>query len=132
MISKFFEPKFSLGKTKCEAIILNVIAPLALEELKNDLINANFVALSMDASNKKEVKLVPIVVRYFKQESGVHVKLLEFKSVPGETADILTSHLMTVIKENKLEDKVVGFCVTIATQTLVESRGQGKTMFLLL
>lgn len=110
LISKFFEPKFSLGKTKCEAIILNVIAPLALEELKNDLINANFVALSMDASNRKEVKLVPIVVRYFKQESGVQVKLLEFKSVPGETADILTSHLMTVIKENKLEDKVVGFC----------------------
>lgn len=38
-ISKFFN-----HNTKCEAIILNVIAPLALEELKTDLINANFVA----------------------------------------------------------------------------------------
>ncbi|GBN81703.1 hypothetical protein AVEN_274755-1 [Araneus ventricosus] len=37
LISKFFEPKFSLGKTKCEAIVLNVLAPLAQEELKEDL-----------------------------------------------------------------------------------------------
>lgn len=110
LISKFFDPKFSLGKTKCEAIILNVLAPLALEELNFDLSHANFVALSMDASNKNEVKLVPLIVRYFKQESGVQIKLLDFKSLPGETAEILSNHLMGVVKENKLEEKVVGFC----------------------
>lgn len=64
----------------------------------------------MDASNKKEVKLVPVVVRYFQPESGIQVKLLEFKSVLGETAVILTNHLVEVLKKNNLEDKVVAFC----------------------
>ena len=44
--------------------------------------------MTIDASNMKEVELVPIVVRYFLLESGVKAKLLEFKSVPGETAEI--------------------------------------------
>ena len=49
------------------------------------------------ASNMKEVKLVPIVVRYFLPESGVKVKLLEFKSVPGETAKLLSEYLLSVL-----------------------------------
>lgn len=48
---------------------------------------------SMDASNRKEVKLVPIVI-YFTQQEGVKVKLLAFKAVPGETAKILLTHFI--------------------------------------
>ena len=42
---------------------------------------------------------MPIVVRYFLLESGVKVKLLEFKSVPGETAEllILSKYLFSVL-----------------------------------
>ena len=47
--------------------------------------------MTINASNMKEVKLVPIVVRYFLPESGVKVKLLEFRLVPGETAEILVN-----------------------------------------
>lgn len=72
--------------------------------------NVNFVTLSLDASNKKEIKLAAIVVRYFKQGSGVRVKLLDFKSVQGETEKILSEHLVKVVKDHQLEDKVVGFC----------------------
>ncbi|GBN49672.1 hypothetical protein AVEN_230177-1 [Araneus ventricosus] len=97
LISKFFEPKFSLGKTKCEAIVLNVIAPLDQEELKEDLTRSNYVSVSMDASNRKDIKLMPIVVRYFNPNSGVQVKLLYFKSVAGETSEILTNHLCSVL-----------------------------------
>lgn len=110
LIAKFFEPKFSLGKTKCEAIVLNVIAPLAHVELKEQLLKANFISVSMDASNRKDIKLVPIVVRYFNTNSGIQVKLLDFKSVPGETSEILTNHLYSTLLENNLEKKVVGFC----------------------
>ena len=28
LVSKLLEPKFSLGKTKCEAIVVNVIVPI--------------------------------------------------------------------------------------------------------
>ena len=44
-----------------------------------DRINFQLVSVTIDASNMKEIKFVPIVVRYFLPESGVKVKLLELK-----------------------------------------------------
>ncbi|GBM60523.1 hypothetical protein AVEN_260008-1 [Araneus ventricosus] len=110
LISKFFEPRFSLGKTKCEAIVLNAIAPLAQAELKEDLTKLNYVSVSMDASNRKDIKLVPIVVRYCNPNSGVQVKLFDFRSVASEISEILTNHLCSVLLQNDLNNKVVGFC----------------------
>lgn len=110
LISTFFEPKFTLGKTKCEAIVLNVLAPLALDELREELNKSNFVTISMDSSNRKEIKIVPVIVRYFQPDFGIKVKLLEFKSVSGETAEILTKHIMLVLKEHDLNKKIIAFC----------------------
>jgi hypothetical protein len=50
----------------------------------------NYVTVSMDSSNGGEVKLVPIVVRYFSTEEGIQVKLFQFDEVSGERAQILT------------------------------------------
>ena len=63
---------------------------MCTDKLHRELDRINFVTVTIDASNTKEVKLVPIVIRYFLPESGVEVKLLQFKSVPRETAEILT------------------------------------------
>ena len=110
LVSKLFEPKFSLGKTKCEAIVVNIIAPMCIEELHQELDQINFVTVSINASSMKEVKLVPIVVCYFLPESGVQVKLLEFKSVPGETAQILSEYLLSVLDQKKIKGKLIQFC----------------------
>ena len=83
---------------------------MCIEELHQELHQINFVTVSIDASNMKEVKLAPIVVRYFLPESGVKVKLLEFKSVPGETAEILSEYLLSVLGQTELKDKLIGFC----------------------
>ncbi|GBN25688.1 hypothetical protein AVEN_74584-1 [Araneus ventricosus] len=69
-----------------EAIVLNVIAPLAQEEPKEDLTKSNYVSVSLQ------------------------VKLLDFKSVADETSEILTNHLCSVLLQNDLNNKVVGFC----------------------
>jgi hypothetical protein len=103
--SKFFEPKFTLCKTKCEAIVLNILAPLTLGELHQNLKECNFITVSIDASNRKNIKLI----RYFLPEFGIKVKLLEFKSIQGETAKILTYHIMLVLKKHNLDKKIVGF-----------------------
>ena len=106
LVSKLFKPKFSFGKTKCEAIVVNVIAPMWTDELHQELDRIDFVTVTIDASNIKEVKLVPIVVRQFLPESGVKVKLLEFKSVTGETAEISSKYLLSVLDQTKL----IEFC----------------------
>ncbi|XP_023231785.1 uncharacterized protein LOC111631712 [Centruroides sculpturatus] len=110
LISRLFETKFRLARTKCEAVIVNVIEPLLFQQLCEDLNKANFVTVSIDCSNRKEIKTMPIVVRYFVPDCGVKVKLLDFQSVPGETAEILTNHLMSVIKTHNIAKKVIGFC----------------------
>ncbi|GBM17955.1 hypothetical protein AVEN_111101-1 [Araneus ventricosus] len=106
LISKFFEP-LSEKLSVREAIVLNV---LAQKELKEDLTKSNYVSVSMDVSNRKDIKLVPIVVCYFNPNSGVQVKLLDFKCVAGETSEILTNHLCSVLLQNDLNNKVIGFC----------------------
>ena len=73
------------------------------DKLHRELDRINFVTLTIDASNTKEVKLVPIVIRYFLPQNGVEVKLLQFKSVPRETAEILSKYLLSVLDQTKLD-----------------------------
>ena len=89
---------------------VNVIAPMSTDELRQKLDQVNFVTVTIDTSNRKEVKLVPIVVRYFLPETGVKVKLLQFKSVPGKTAAILIEYLLSVLDRTALNEKLIGFC----------------------
>lgn len=47
-----------------------------------DLNKSNFVTITMDISNKKDIKIIAFIVRYFIPEEDVKIKLLDFKSVP--------------------------------------------------
>ena len=76
---------------------------MCTDKLHRELDRINFVTVTIDASNTKEVKLVPVVIRYFLPESGVEVKLLQFKSVPRETAEILSKYLLSVLDQTKLD-----------------------------
>jgi hypothetical protein len=53
---------------------------------------------------------VPDLVRYFTPEKKVQTKVTEFNNVKGETADVLTTHLMNVLHKYKLSDKIIAFC----------------------
>ena len=70
----------------------------------------NFVTLIADTSNRKDVKLLPVMERYFWPEEGVKSKRLDFHSVPGETAAIITNCLVSTPKKNDLTQKIVAFC----------------------
>ena len=64
---------FHSARTKTEAIITGVLAPLSVEELLNELIVGTIFSLSSDASNHGELKIFLIMVRYFNQR-GVQNK----------------------------------------------------------
>ena len=98
LVSKSFEPKFALRSTKLEAVLTNCIAPMITAELRQELNKANFILASIDASNRKEIKIVPVVVRYFVLDVGVKVKLLEFKLLGGETAAIFSEYMVLVLE----------------------------------
>uniref|UniRef100_H2ZTH8 BED-type domain-containing protein n=1 Tax=Latimeria chalumnae TaxID=7897 RepID=H2ZTH8_LATCH len=104
LIKKMYEPKFSSARTKTEAIVNSVLAPMAEEELESDLSKATYISVAIDSSNHKHTKLVPVVVRYFNPDKGVQTKLLELNELPGETADTLAMYLTHTLKKNKIDD----------------------------
>lgn len=101
---------FHCGRTKSEAIATNVFAPFAEKVLGNDLSERHYICLSTDASNHGNIKLMPVVVRYFIPTVGIKVKMLEFSSEKGETSDIISSLIMKTAQKYQITDKIVGFC----------------------
>lgn len=122
--------KFHCAKTKCEAIATNVFAPFSRDVLKNDLAKRRYLTLSTDASNHGNVKMMPVVVRYFVPTIGVQVKMLEFSSEKGEKAHIIATMLTETARKHEISDKIVGFCAdNCPTNFGSAERGGRKNVF---
>ena len=83
-------------------------------KLRQELNKANFISASIDALNRKEIKIVPVVVRYFVPDVGVKVKLLEFKSQLQYSANTLFRFSSKMV----LKKNLLGFTqIIIVTPT---------------
>ena len=59
------------------------------------------------------------MVRYFSPDIDVMVKVLKFKSLSRETAEIFSEYLLFVLHQNNLkEKKLLNFVLMTATQIL--------------
>jgi len=54
LVSKFFETKFAIARTKCESVIVTCVAPIIAAERCREFDKANFVSVTIDASKSKE------------------------------------------------------------------------------
>ncbi|XP_062538709.1 uncharacterized protein LOC134206983 [Armigeres subalbatus] len=126
LINKLYDPKFSSARTKSEAIVTNVLSPFALQEVVEDLRKVNSVTISVDASNKKDIKLFPVVVRYFLPNRGVHDRILDFVSLPGETSDLQCSMLTDICDRYDLRSKIVALCADNTNTNFGGCKRQGK------
>lgn len=86
---------------------LGILAPLSFEMLTTDLEAANFVTLSTDTSNHGNIKMLPIMVRYFSVKSGVQNKLLELVELNNEKADTIVPILKNLCEKYNLNKKVI-------------------------
>lgn len=102
--------KFHCTQTKCEAIATNVFAPYSRDVLKNDLAKRHYISVAADASNHGNIKMMPVIVRYFDPTNGVRVKMLEFTCEKGETSQIISNLIRSTAHKNQISDKIVGFC----------------------
>lgn len=103
--------EYTCGKTKCEAIICNVIGKHAENIVFESLQKVEFFSISTDASNHGSKKIFPVIVQYFSViEGGLQTKLLEFDEVPGETSEIITEYLKAVLDKVGMPTKCIAFC----------------------
>lgn len=127
-----FEMKlFHCARTKCQAIVTNVFAPFVRDEIRKDLAKVNYLTLSTDASNHGNVKMFPVLARYFVPTRGIRVKILELSSEPGETSEIIANLIKKTANEFAIEDKVAAFCGDNATTNFgsVERGGQNNVFY---
>ncbi|KAF2886470.1 hypothetical protein ILUMI_19703 [Ignelater luminosus] len=110
IIQKRFENKFTCAQTKSEAVIKRVLAPFAFDALAQELETSHFVSIFSDASNHKDIKLFPTLVRYFNTQNGISIKVVDVTSAPGETAEIISNLLLKVLDKNNLKNKLVAYC----------------------
>lgn len=127
LICKLFDSKFSSAKTKTEAIAINVIAPFTFDRIMAELEVTNFVTVSIDASNRLDMKLVPVVIRYYIPSTGVKNVLIDFNDVSGETAEILTDHIFKSLEKNNLLGKVISYCADNTNTNFGGVKRRGKT-----
>lgn len=100
---------FSCSHTKCQAIT-SVFGRHAQEILLNDLADCNYVSIYTDASNVGNIKLFPVLARYFHPLTGAHVKVLDITSQPGETSTIISELILAAAEKYDLKKKIVCFC----------------------
>lgn len=102
--------KFSCARTKCESIATGVFAPYVFQELQKDITACKFASIMTDASNHGNIKMFPVVVRYFLRDEGVKVRIVELTSEKGETSDIIVNLLKLAIEKFNLDQKLAAFC----------------------
>lgn len=102
--------KFSCSRKKCQAIITGVFAPYTKELVLKDLKQCSYVTICTDASNHGNIKIFPVLVRYFIPTVGVCVRVLDVSSERGEKSEIIANLIWSVAREYGLDIKVVAFC----------------------
>uniref|UniRef100_H3A4G4 Uncharacterized protein n=1 Tax=Latimeria chalumnae TaxID=7897 RepID=H3A4G4_LATCH len=109
--------KVLLCLNKDGLIVWSVLAPYVIEELQSDLDQANLISVSTDTSNHGHVKLVLVLVKYFKPADSVNMKIFDFASLPGETSEILSEHMLKFIQKHGLYmERLKEFCNFVDTQ----------------
>lgn len=104
------EPDFACGATKTTAIISGVFEPMIQNQIEEELKQAHFVSISTDASNRKEIKMFPVIFRYYLPKEGVKTRLVELKSLPGERATQIVELLSETMEKFGVQDKIICFC----------------------
>lgn len=110
ILKKVFDSSFGSARTKTQAIIENVLVKYAKDELFAELEKSSFISVYTDSTNHKDIKVFPLLVRYFSPKNGTQVKLLELENQRCETAEVISDYVMQVLKNHELLEKVIGFC----------------------
>ena len=118
--------KFTSAKTKTASIITGVLAPFAQKSLLSEL-GENPFSIAIDASNHNEVKLFPLVVRFFSAKVGVQVRILDLRSMPCETSQHIMNFICSSLKENGLKlENITSFCADNAPVNFAGWQKKGK------
>lgn len=82
---------------------------MTLDALKKSLEKVNFVAIGTDTSNRGNIKMLPIVVRYFSSTEGIQNKMIDLFELGQETGKAVFGKVKSIVESYGLRSKFVVF-----------------------
>ncbi|CAF4257829.1 unnamed protein product [Rotaria magnacalcarata] len=92
----------SCGRTKCNSIAVNVLAPYFTQKVLTEVKEVYFYSIMFDASNKGNTKFFPVCVQYFSKIGVKKGCIIDLIDDADESATNIFENLMTVIKKSGL------------------------------
>jgi len=107
--------KVHCARTKAEAIAKNVLSPLSIENHLKSIQNKKF-SVSIDASNKGNIKLFPLALQYFSIDYGIENFVLDFYEDFNESSAAIYDNIIRILRLNDLKiENISGFCADNAS-----------------
>lgn len=75
--------------------------------ISENLDSVSCISILSGASNHNEIKLYPILVRYFDIKNGIQIKILNLESIEEETSDIVSKSLISSYNRKNLNKKIL-------------------------
>lgn len=88
----------------------NILAPISIDQIKSDMCSVSCVTIYSDCSNHGNIKLCPILARYFIPTQGVHIKILEISELSGESSEIISTYMHKTLDKYGIKDKLLAIC----------------------
>lgn len=95
--------KFDEMKNKCLSHVIPAKISLNVTE------NVTFISITTDTSNHTNIKMFPIVARYFFIDIGVKYKLIDTYDLQNEKAENMETKIESFCEKYNISNKVVGF-----------------------
>lgn len=109
LFQTLFDKNYRCKSTKTAALVKNVIAPIITSQVKQDIEKMSFITLMTDASNRQDVKLLPVLLRGYLPGKGVLIYKLDIKKIDNERAVTIADVLHESATKWSLVDKIIGF-----------------------
>lgn len=82
---------------------------MSLHMLQEELKSKNFVSLCTDSSNRGNIKLLPVMVRYFSITEGIQCKLITLSKIGKETGECVFNEVKSAANKFDLGLKFICF-----------------------
>ncbi|GFT49951.1 uncharacterized protein TNCV_4175791 [Trichonephila clavipes] len=90
------------GRTKCTALVNQVLFPYSMELVQKDLKNDVPFSVATDELNKGNRKIFPVAIQYFSPKSGICHKILDFYEDSFEDSTSIKERLCEVMDKSRL------------------------------
>jgi hypothetical protein len=98
IIMKLRTKKFSCVQNKCNVIVASILLPYEKKYIVKELDEAVMCMNIFRFTNQTDLKIVPVIFMYVRQQKVMLTKILEFANLHGETSDLLPEHFFTCLQ----------------------------------